>query len=84
MFEVNSPYSQTEIKALGTHEKRGVHTGFKFPDGKILINFSDQTSHSVLAQIARQLGAELISISGTWTFTPDNEQEFKVIRIPRS
>lgn len=82
-MEPNSPFSQAAIHQLGEFKKPGVHTGFRMANGQILVNFSDTTKHSVLAEIARQLGAELISVSGTWTFTPDENQDFKVIRIPK-
>lgn len=80
----DSPFSKTEMQELGEYSKPGSHVGFLLPDGRILVNFADSTHHSVLAQIARAVGAELISISGTWTFTPDPVQEFKVINTRRS
>lgn len=80
----DSPFSKTEIQELGEFARHGSHTGFRLPDGRILVNFNDATQHSVLSQIARSIGAELVVISGTWKFTPDPIQEFKVINTGRS
>lgn len=79
-MEPNSPFSKTDFQPFGEYSRKGNQTGFLLPDGRILVNFNGNTSHGVLAQIARQLGAELISISGTWKFTPDSEDSFKVIK----
>jgi hypothetical protein len=79
-----SPFSKTEIHELGDFSKHGTHVGFRLPDGRVLVNFDGATSHSVLVQIARAIGAELIVISGTWTFTPDPVQEFKTVKVTRN
>lgn len=74
-----SPYSKTNLQRLGTFQKKGTHVGLLLPDGQILVNFDSGTSHSVLTQVADAIGAELISIPGTWTFEPDSTQAFKKI-----
>lgn len=75
----SSPFSKTNFQELGEFSKPGSHIGLLLPDGKIIVNFSDSTHQSVLTQIANALGAELISIPGTWTFVPDENPEFKLI-----
>jgi hypothetical protein len=79
-----SPYSKTTMQPLGTFTKKGSHVGLLLPTGEVIVNFSDNTHQSVLVQIADALGAELISISGTWTWEPDSEQAFKIIARRKS
>jgi hypothetical protein len=80
----SSPFSKTELQTLGTFSKKGSHIGLLLPDGRILINFADSTHQSVLTEVAEALGAELISIPGTWTFEPDEGTEFKRIARHKS
>lgn len=75
----SSPFSKTTMQPLGTFTKKGSHVGLLLPDGTVIVNFNDTTAHSVLIQLADALGAELISISGTWVWTPDSEHAFKKI-----
>lgn len=80
----DSPFAKTNMQPLGTFQKKGSHVGFLLPDGRVLVNFNDGTHHSFLVQIADALGAELISVTGTWTFEPDSTQAFKKIARRRS
>jgi hypothetical protein len=72
------------MQPLGTFTKKGSHIGLLLPTGEVIVNFSDNTHQSVLNQIADALGAELISISGTWTWEPDSGQAFKKIARHKS
>lgn len=68
----SSPFSQTEFIPFNEPvSKRAKHSAIKTADGQILINFNDGTSYAMLKMIAKTVGAELIQVSGTWTFTPD-------------
>jgi hypothetical protein len=83
-FPSESPFSKSDIKDIDSpFTKRGSHVAFRMANGQVLINFSDGTHHSVLADIARTLSAELVSVTGTWTFTPDAEQEYKAVHLPK-
>ena len=66
-----SPFTQTNLVPFGEYSKRGCQIGLKFPDGKININFDSNTSQAFLRQIADLLGADIVVVPGTWTFTPD-------------
>ena len=83
-MEPNSPFSKTNIQPFGEFSRQGSHVGFLLPDGRILVNFSDNTHQSVLSQIAQTIGAELIVVSGTWTFKPDDTTTFKKVARRKS
>lgn len=71
-----SPFLKTEFVTLepgDEYTKRGSHLAFIWPDGTIRVNFSDATPYSFLAPIARQIGAKIGTIQGTWTFVPDTK-----------
>lgn len=79
----NSPFGQTQFEALGEFQRKGSHTGLLLPDGQVLINFNENTSHSVLVGIAKALHADLITVTGTWSFVPDEiaVTQFKKIKM---
>lgn len=71
---VDSPFTKTELHdATEPYVKKASRMALAFPDGKILINFEDGTTYSVLTTLAKVLGAKVVTIQGTWTFTPDRE-----------
>ena len=50
---------------------KGRATGLRFPDGTIMA-FPEPSKHFAASRtLARTLGAELIIIHGTWTFTAE-------------
>lgn len=75
----NSPFGKTDFQNLGEYHKKGSHLGLLLPNGEVIINFEAGTSHSVLAGIAKTLKAKMIIVTGTWTFEPDKDQEYREV-----
>lgn len=73
------PFSTTELKPLGTHSRIGSHIGILMPDGNLVVNFNDSTRQDILRGIADTIKAELVIVTGTWTFVPDDTTEFRKI-----
>lgn len=73
---ITSPFSQTDLQPIAeSHTKRSSHMGIKLPDGRVLINFNDATSYAMIKAIARTLRADIVTVKGTWTFTPDRIED---------
>ena len=67
-----SPFSKTDLQPIeDVYEKRGSLMGLRLPNGKVLLNYEHGTKNSLLADIAKQIGAETIVVKGTWKFIPD-------------
>lgn len=70
----SSPFSKTKFHPIEQpYSYEATVPGFRMPDGNIVINFDPNTKHSMLVDIARILGAELVSVKGTWHFDPLKE-----------
>ena len=52
---------------------KGHATGLRFPDGSIMAFPKSGTHFAASRTLARTLGAELIVIHGTWTFSAEIE-----------
>lgn len=71
----SSPFSQSNLREIGTFSEKRSHMALLLPTGKILVNFTEGTAYHMLVQIAKLLNAEVISIKGTWTFEPDKVED---------
>ncbi len=74
----NSPFQQTNLVPIENEYSYDASLfGLRMPSGKIVINFDQSTKYSVLKDIARITGSELVTVKGTWTFVPavDNSEE---------
>lgn len=70
-----NPFEQVHVKeATEPYSYSANVPGFLFPDGKLLINFDPNTKHSMLVDLAIVMGAQLVSVKGTWTFVADKEE----------
>ena len=73
-----SPFSKSKLTPIApgeSYSEEGLITGLRTPNGDVLLNFDKNTKLSLLAEIARVLKAELITVKGTWTFTPHTEED---------
>lgn len=71
-----SPFAKTEFVDINeSYSKEGLITGMQLPDGRILLNFDHNTKTSVVAEIAKLIGAKVVVVKGTWTFTPAVEED---------
>lgn len=71
-----SPWSKSDFRdANEPFSKKGTQTALRLPDGKILINYENNTSEEMLQTMARLFKAEIILVRGTWTFVADREEE---------
>lgn len=71
-----SPFTKTELVPIApgdTYSKKGAITGLQMSDGKVLLNFEQSTAYGFLKQMAGLLNAEIITVKGTWTFTPETD-----------
>lgn len=66
-------FSNLTPVTLDSVSYKGHATGLRFPDGTIMA-FPEPSRHFAASRtLARTLGAELIVIHGTWTFTAEIE-----------
>lgn len=69
-----SPFATSKLLPIeDEYKKEGKLMGLRLPTGEILINYEHGTKNSVIAEIAKVLKAEVVVVSGTWTFTPHKE-----------
>lgn len=72
----NSPFQKVDMQPIEEgYETKGKVPGLRRKDGSILLNFNTSTSHDFLKRIAKITDCELVWVSGTWTFTPDRDNE---------
>jgi hypothetical protein len=72
----SSPFARTDLVPIDEdYSKKGLITGLYLPDGRILLNFESTSSVALINEIARTLGAKVVTVQGTWTFTPDRHDD---------
>lgn len=72
----SSPFSGTNlIPVEQEYSYQAKLMALKLPNGNLIINYNHSTKKSVLQEMARIMGAEFVLVPGTWTFTPDREND---------
>ena len=71
-----SPFQKTELLPIEeSYSKKASLFGLRKPDGSIIINYDHNTRYGRLKEIADMIGCEVVTVKGTWTFTPDRIDE---------
>lgn len=69
-------FSKAQLETLtGPHSYESAITGLRLPSGEIIVNFKQETNYGLLKEVAGILGAEIVTVKGTWTFTPTLQEE---------
>jgi hypothetical protein len=72
----SSPFNKTKFydaSVANEYSYEDSVPGLKFPDGKLLLSLDPNTKHSLLLDYARIMGAEVVSVKGSWHFVPATE-----------